>query len=804
MRIATGYEVERLDTGDRLKCDARDVGYFFAGCGDVVAYVANSEAEARAHTEQAWGTARGTRLFGMIIDPAEDAADLIEVGEALDELLCVPETVERVKRRLFAYPLPAPIDFRSVSQALETSPTTRVLLEEYLARQNEITRVHVAFNGIPEELFARGAREHVREVAIETGCFKALVQAAAESNVNRAVFALLTSLRTQENFRAIVQAWTEGFKREHLKLPEPIAESDDFDAYEDDHVSHGAGGRQAFEQAKLQQAAIVDRIRAGDFVAARRFAKDMVNQQRKVSAPEHIAKSLTNLSQRAKLLAVYELALEWAHEASEYKLDDPRTHAQVADILMRLGRFVEAEKSLDLAASFGDVGFAATGRARIMRLQDRPNDALAAYRTALEVHPDDEHSPFIWSGIAECLRDLNRLHEALETYEEAIKRHPLHAAHHAGHAATLAELGMFEEALRGYQDAINLDDDNVVPRNGIATIYRRAGKLDEAEQLFREIIVDYPFDIVSRVGLNVALRRAGRVAEAILEARHTCAMFPGRAEVALTLADALIEGKQLDEAQLVIDKALLDFPHVPGLVTGSARIAKARGRYADALALYDAAAERFKGNDFIQVARADMMRRLGHAEEALGIYERARVRFPERLSLLNGMASVFIYLKRFDEARALLTVDAPHTIHEWRNFFLHGMLDDRVGNQDVALSRFAWGMDRCPFARERALHAAAHARLQLQIGNLDAAAQVVEEVTEDFTGVIRLHALAAQDDQGPARALYNLLLRSFLPEHQAEVRDEIARHYRLNTEKPRYDDNWILGQEADVLVLEAA
>ena len=75
MRIATGYEVERLDTGDRLKCDARDVGYFFAGCGDVVAYVANSEAEARAHTEQAWGTARGTRLFGMIIDQAEDAAD---------------------------------------------------------------------------------------------------------------------------------------------------------------------------------------------------------------------------------------------------------------------------------------------------------------------------------------------------------------------------------------------------------------------------------------------------------------------------------------------------------------------------------------------------------------------------------------------------------------------------------------------------------------------------------------------------------------------------------------------------------
>lgn len=804
VKTATGYTVERLDTCERHQADARDIAYYFAGCNDVDVFTAHSEVEARRRTEMAWSGTRAVRLFIILLDPNEGPEDLVEVGEALDELLVQAGVTELTEYQVFSAPLPQPIAVQSVRSALATAPLTLALLERFLALQAPIARVRAAFDQIDDAVFENSrSRERFFESAVDRGGFRALVQAAASSkNVDAALFQLYSDLKGLENHRVVIGEWTKSFDRVHHHYAleaEPDEQPDDVSAWV------GAAGRGAYERALQQQVAIVERIRLADFVTARRFAREMVAEQQRSSSPEHIAKSLSRISQKARQLEVIDLALEWAQEAVEIKSDDALAHAQLGDLLMRIGRYQEAGRSLDLAQSYGEAVSAASGRARILRYQGLYTEALEAYQRLVdELEPDDPRGHFAMAGVAECHRELEEYDLALAGYNKALERYPYNSALHSGRAATLVDLASYDEALYGYHDALGLDDDNVVPRNGIATLYRRAGKFDEAESLYLEIIADYPFDTHAHGGLVGTLRELGRFNEAVEVARRLVAKLPSSADAKWILADALIDARQFDEAIAAIETAVGENRHVAGLRTSFARIERAKGNYAAALAIYDDASRDFPSNAWIQVGRADMLRRLGNVDEALRIYERALNKSPRRLSLKNAVASIYIHEQRLEEALALLTIDEPRNADEWRNFALRGMLDSARGDRAAATVRFERGIQSCPFRRERNILRASLARLQLEEGGYSAAIETSQECADDVTELMKFHANALLPDKRPARELYERLRNSYLPEPYHELRDEIAANFNVVTLKPKRDLSWVLAREADALLLEAA
>lgn len=805
-QTATGFTVERIDTGQTYQAGSRDLAYYFSGCNDVATFSVRSAAEARARTELAWSADRGVRLFVILLDPQEVPEDLIEVGEAFDELLSVKGVLELVENQVFSAPLPDPIDVQAVFAALQTSPLSRSLLEDFLNHQAAIARVRGAFDQIEVATFENErSRQIFLETAIDRGSVRELVRAAGSNGkIDGALFRLYSDLREFENHREIIQLWTSSFERvHHNPKVEVEVEFEGREVYREPRV--GSGGRQAFERVLQQQVAIVDRIRAADFDGARRYARELIAEQHRTSSPEHIAKSLSRICQKARQLDVIELAMEWAQQAVEAKPDDAVAHAQLADLLMRAGRYIEAHQSLDLAQSFGKPAFAASGRARIMRYQGHFADALAAYQEAVAQSTDDsDQKHFDLAGIAECLRDMEDFEGALSAYDEAITEFPFVAVLHAGRAATLVDFGRYEDALQGYREAINLDDYNVIPRTGIASLYRRAGDFERAEAEYRGIIAEYPFNIRSRGGLIKTLRELGRFSDAVGEARALVHDVPTSPDAMWNLADAQIDAGELNDAVNTLNTAIDQHRHNAGLRTGLARVEKARGHYAAALALYDAAAHDFPSNAWIQVGRADMLRRLGNIDEALRIYERAFSHHPHRLSLKNALASVYIHLRRFDEALQLLVIDNPKTAAEWRNFALRGMLDTATGYGQDAYSRYAWGIDRCPFRKERHMLRAALARLQLMNGEPQEAVETSQECADDITEIMKFHASATLEDKGPARALYDRLLRSYLPEPYHELRDEIAANYNVVLMTARRDINWLLAREEDVLLLEAA
>lgn len=804
IQTSAGFTVERIDTGESYEAGARDISYYFLGCNDVTQFSARSEAEARATAEIAWSVDRSVRLFIMLLDPTELAEDLVEVGEVLDELLAAKGVEERVEAQLFAAPLPQPIDVLAVVAALADAPRSRALLERFLGLQGIIARVRSAFDRIEDDAFDDAHhRSHFFEEVIDRGCFRALVLAAASTKgVEGALFQLYNDLKSLDNNRQIIHCWTQSFARTQHELA-PLNEQEI--RGEEWGGASSAGGRQAYERALQQQVAIVERIRAADFDTARRYVRELVEDQRRTSSPEHIAKSLTSLSQRAKQLEVIDLAIEWANTAVEVKGDDPITHAHLADLLMRVGRYTEAHHSLDLAQSFGEAGFVASGRARILRYQGQYEAALSAYREAHAAHAyDDDRAHFNLAGIAECLRDMEKLEEALQSYDLALKQFPYVSALHAGRAATLVEMGSFQEALEGYQTALKLDRDQVVPRNGIASLYRRAGDFKRAEVEYKAIIADYPFDIHARGGLVSTLREVGRFDEAVVEAEALVSHLPASPDSLWILADAQIDARRFEEATATLQAALADFKRSDGLRTGLAKVEKAKGHYAKALALYDDAARDFPSNAWLQLNRADMLRRLGNTDEALRIYESALEMSPQRLALKNAAASIYIHQRRFNEALALLTVDDPRTADEWRNFVLRSMFDSAVDDNAAAQARFEWGIEHCPFRRERQMLRAGLTRLHLKLGATAAAVDMVQECADDVTELVKFHATAMQVDKGPARLLYERLLQSYLPEPYHELRDEIARQFSLVDLPPKRTLEWLIEREADALLLEAA
>lgn len=803
MQTGSGFRIKRIDSDEAHLAGPQDLTYYFAGCNDVSRLTVTSELEAHKALDKAWSADRAVRLFVILLDPDERPEDLVEVGEALDELLVTSDVVTEAEAQLFSAPLPLPIDVVAIKAALAEAPRSAALLDRFLELQTHIATVRLAFEAIPDEMFI-GADERRRllESSISSGGLRTLVMAlSGQIDINGSLFALYSTLKPFENSREIVNAWTAGFERSHLEL----REEDEGPKRRPTRTKRTVGGRDVFEKVMQQQDEIADRIRMADFDTARRFARELVDAQRFSGSSDHIAKTLTSLSQRAKRLDVLDLALDWATEAVEFKGDDPVTHAQRGDLLMRVGRYVEAGQSLDLAESFGEAGFAVSGRARMLRYQGHFDAALTAYREALrKFGEDDAQNHYNNAGIAECLRDLERPDEALEVYDAAVERHQYEAVLHAGRAATLVDLGRYGEAEASYARALKLDDDNVVPRNGIAALARRAGEFRRAEADYRSIVKDYPFDIHSRVGLVATLREQNRFDEAIAEAQRMIAMLPASPESAWTLADAMIDGGRLEEAGQVLDAAIERFPYSAGLRHGLARVERARGRYEAALALYDDAAARFPSNPWIQVGRANMLRRLGNLEEALRIYRHASERHPQRLSLKNAIASIHIHEGRFNEALELLNVDDPRTADEWRNFALHAMLDVRTGFVDAARERMEWGLSRCPFRRERRTLNAELERLDLRNEAAPPPLSGPRECLGDVADLVWFRAQAALKNKESALAFYEKLRASSLAEPYHELRDEIARNYNVIPFPPRRKLEWVIEKEGEALLLEAA
>jgi TolB-like protein/Flp pilus assembly protein TadD len=125
----------------------------------------------------------------------------------------------------------------------------------------------------------------------------------------------------------------------------------------------------------------------------------------------------------------------------------------------------------DNALSFG-------ARGLLSRDLNRTEEAVAAYRRAIELNPNDAY-PYVWlSGVLGG--DIAGFDEAISLVERAYDLDPRNVFVMGVYAGQLAQRGDYEGALAIYRRSITLEPDSPRPYSNIAGLHQQFGRLDDA------------------------------------------------------------------------------------------------------------------------------------------------------------------------------------------------------------------------------------------------------------------------------------------------------------------------------------
>jgi Flp pilus assembly protein TadD len=242
-------------------------------------------------------------------------------------------------------------------------------------------------------------------------------------------------------------------------------------------------------------------------------------------------------------------------------------------------------------------------------------------------------SPVDVAALMAPIQDLLRagcLNEAKVLLDAARFRFPGHVAFAIEAARVAQRQGAIAEALERWRAIRERFPSLPAGFTGAASVLREAGRVVEGRELLRDAAQRFPADprIVTALGWLAQEERDWSEAE-----RHwdvVRALEPGEEAAYTAGARALREQGRKDEAELLLRKAIGQFPDRRAPLTEHAWLAQVTGDWASAVERWAAVRARYPDNADAYVQAAQALRKLGRDEEAEALAaERAR-RVPER------------------------------------------------------------------------------------------------------------------------------------------------------------------------------
>lgn len=775
---------------------ASDALRVFDGCSDVRAVEVATLGELDHECELAWAQDRGLRLFLFLLDPTEPEDELAEYAECVSELIDEYPILQSLKRRLAVAPLPA-LDVERVKQACSHVESVLRLFHWLLDVQEAVTHVRAEFDAasFPEDATL------LRERLTTDGSFLDVVTAlAAKQDLT---FLRLQVVSRHRDASTAISQWFKALQGDLKRISKADLHAQAEDEFEEwDRSAARQPSYAAYNNVRTQQRAIVAKLKDHDIGQARRLMTALVASQRYNSTPDQLAKSLSNMSNQAKYYDIPELALEWSREATEANPIDPIAYGHLANALMDIGSYDEADAALNNVEKHGDPLFAATGRARILRSQGRLNEAREAFLDASKAYKNNEASVHALLGAAEALRELGNLSGALKEYQDLSVFFPLESGVWTGLASTLVDLGDIDEALKTYTKAATYD--SLLAKIGRAQAFRTFGNLANSLKLFDEVLSDHPNNTFALCGRGDVLQDQGRFDLALVAYEEAMKLSPYRSEPVLGKIHVLRHMERYEDALGLHEEFSDRFPYDKRFAAAPIVIYRAQGRFTDALIACDKLNANFPFNIHGRLARAGILGRLSQLDEATAAYDAILSETPRQRRAILGKAAILIRTGRKDEAARLLPTEQPRSRGEWRTVTLRAtLLEDQEGSQAASdmLSRF---ISQCPFAVERRRMRDLLAIIELRRRRWPEVRRMVEAHPEEISNVISLHVFAATHRPGKAREWLAKIRDRDGPADLINLAEEIARRHQLTHEAPRQPIGWIEATEREILLADTA
>jgi tetratricopeptide (TPR) repeat protein len=362
-------------------------------------------------------------------------------------------------------------------------------------------------------------------------------------------------------------------------------------------------------------------------------------------------------------------AVRWFEQLVDERPHDGDLRVEFAELLARAHRFERA--AAQYRAALERVGRNGKSRAMILRdlgsLQRRMHDPVAAadyYRKALRLTARRNWMRReLWTRLVDAHREMNRLPEVYEELTSEWRR-PGYAE--SMQLASLAdEIGLAEQATKWLERAARLDRRALEPRTRLIARLEMGGDQDRVRAIYDEILRIRPDDVVHRIELAEWMyfrrQQPKRAMTMLRDAEERWAEEPG---ALVELAGAWGRFGVTEEAlRLHRRVAELEPRHVNNL--------EAWGELRARLGDLDGAKRiwgRLLGSESTELrARlrlAELLLRVGEAEEAIEHLERVVAEHPDVPDLRQRLASTYERAKRWDRA-----------IAEWEHLFFEGDID---------------------------------------------------------------------------------------------------------------------------------
>jgi tetratricopeptide (TPR) repeat protein len=285
----------------------------------------------------------------------------------------------------------------------------------------------------------------------------------------------------------------------------------------------------------------------------------------------------------------------------------------------------------------------------------RPEDALATYRQALLIDPENS---VIQGKIATLVEQLGLEGGTLEFYRALAEEFPGVREIQEVYASELIAAERWVEAAELYRGLIARYDDSPELKAGLVRALLAAGREDEAMTIVQSLIQDESVDTQVLLELAEALRSQGRLDDVIALLERARSSGNADLRVALALAQVQVQAGRRGDAVRTLEAIAAESPSLFAVVTLLADIYTEEGRYEDArraLAGLDEETRSRRGAE-IRLREANIYRLEGRPEEAAGVLEELLGESdpPSEIAL---RLLVEIYSETGESAKAMETVE---------------------------------------------------------------------------------------------------------------------------------------------------
>ncbi len=466
---------------------------------------------------------RTVSLLRLAIDGLEESLET-EVLEHVEELLSSRVSSEQVLYRLLVAPLadPSPSVALAKSALSHGFSAVAAILDELVDLQTLLHRLTDLWLGLPETAFSNfsESKEMIWATLVEKCGMKQLLKAGNRHGFT-AKWNLLAFCFSAPQSRSGVSTLGQELSRRlflHEGQEERITVSPTEEAEPTPHKEQVVRDYETFKRVEKQIVAIAKAISEGHDAKAKRFLRQLIQEQTSFSGGESYAvKSLCKIAQFCADMYRMDFEVVCLDKARQLNPFDAWTLIQYGDHLKRVRKYDEALKAFEKAEKLGESVVAKSAIADVYSQQGDYERAILTYKAIPNFHDYFE----VLTAIADNLRKMGRMEDAQEAYRELIdlaEERPKFVGGEIRAQAGMAEIakreGKLEDALQTYYGILareDIDDRGKrMYKLSLCNVFKLMDKFDEAYAIVDEVIQQYPFAMEARFIRGSILGLLGR------------------------------------------------------------------------------------------------------------------------------------------------------------------------------------------------------------------------------------------------------------------------------------------------------